>query len=94
MSLSKLWAKLTAQYADKRQRRLHKSLTRESHDSIQLMEFESRLYICHNGVPVVDVEQLTDDAVDVIKKSRKVWINFKLRELNIENGLLSEIFNS
>lgn len=79
------WSRITARWADWRLRKLNKSLRRNSNDAIQLMEFNGEMYICHLGTPIVSATRLNADAVTVVRESREVWIDYKLREMDVQS---------
>lgn len=81
--MKKFWSDLTARWADRRRRKFMARLEHDSHDEIQLMEYDGATYICHHGIPVVRTSHLIADAVTIVRESRESWVSFKLREFNI-----------
>lgn len=93
VNISEWWSKVTAQWAENRQRKLHNNLLRDSNEVIQLMEFEGIVHLSYNGVPIVRADNLSTDAVKVVKQSRQVWIDFKLREMKLDDNNLNLLTN-
>ena len=46
-------------------------------DSINVMEYDGKLYISHNGVPIVNADCLSVGITDALVESRKGYLSWK-----------------
>lgn len=68
--------KLMAENAARKMKAKAEYLNQRSEEDLQAMEFGGRLYISHNGVPVVCADELKSDIPSTLAKSRAAWVDF------------------
>lgn len=74
------WLKRTKERSQaKCQERRTKQLEKTSCKSINVIEFNGRLYIAHDGVPIVRVEDLKSKAPDILVQSREDYLAWRER---------------
>ena len=54
-----------------------KQIERQCCRDFQIMEFDGKVYICHEGVPVIKTDSLKGSATDVLVQSRKDFIAWR-----------------
>lgn len=54
-------------------------LNREAFHRIQVMEYDNRLFICFDGMPIVEETQLGCSIEDVVNEARKSWVKYEFR---------------
>lgn len=60
----KTWAELDAQ-------KRHKEAIEQVYNSIQLREFEGKIWLCYDNIPIVEQEQLKDTLCNTVSKTRE-----------------------
>lgn len=48
-------------------------------ERIQVKEFQSRMYIAVDGIPMIDIENLRTGVIDELAEIRKTIIKYKMR---------------
>ncbi len=71
-----LSAKKTA-YKEKKSRAKQETLEHMGYTAINVIEFNGKLYVSHNGVPVVPVTSLNTEVEKVVAASRKDFLAWK-----------------
>lgn len=71
-----LSAKKTA-YREKKCRAKQEALEHIGYTAINVIEFNGKLYVSHNGVPVVPVTSLNTEVEKVVAASRKDFLAWK-----------------
>ena len=71
--------KLREDYREHRQQKRSQYLDNLSCDSINVMEFDGRLYISYKGVPIVRVEDLKVKAPELLAQSRADYLAWKAK---------------
>lgn len=81
------WNAATVKWESNRIARIQHQLERDSASVINLMEFEGCVYIAYNGIPIVSTAYMEPKhlAIDVLKYARQTWIDYRLKEMDIEN---------
>lgn len=46
---------------------------------INVIEFDGKLYVSHNGVPIIPVESLNSDVEKVVAESRKSYLTWRAK---------------
>ena len=59
----KTWAELDA-------KKRHKEAIEQVYNSIQLREFEGKIWLCYDNIPIVEQEQLKDTLCNTVAKTR------------------------
>lgn len=54
-------------------------LNREAFQRIQVMEYDNRLYICFDGMPIVEESLLDGRIEDSVNEARKSWVRYEFR---------------
>ena len=49
----------------------HKEAIEQVYDSIQLREFEGKIWLCYDNIPIVEQEQLKDTLCNTVSKTRE-----------------------
>ena len=60
--------KSLSEYFEKRRR---KELIAQVNQDVQLREFEGKIWLCYNDIPIVEQEQLKDTLCNTIAKTRE-----------------------
>lgn len=87
LSVSRLMAWLRSQRAAslaKAAARRRQMIERESKRAVQVREFEGGIYLCLDGVPLVNTDYMCGDMAEAVKEARIVWA--KWREKEAEHG--------
>ena len=73
-------------YAEGRTRKVEKerkskenALRKEYNERIQAKEFDGRMYISVDGIPLVEADDIRNDLVETIQKIRQTIIAYKTR---------------
>lgn len=54
-------------------------LNREAYHRIQVMEYDNRLFICFDGMPIVEEKLLDCRIEDAVNDARKSWVKYEFR---------------
>lgn len=54
-------------------------LNREAFHRIQVMEYDNRLFICFDGMPIVEEKLLDCRIEDAVNEARKSWVRYEFR---------------
>lgn len=65
--------------AEKERKRKENALKREYNERIQAKEFNGRMYISVDGVPLIEADDIRNDIVDAIQKARQTIISYKAK---------------
>lgn len=76
--INQILSKRAAKAQREKARKLH-ALTREYAERIQAKEFEGRMYISLDGVPLFDTSTMKIGIVDALTAIRQTIIKYKLR---------------
>ena len=60
--------KSLSEYFEKRRR---KELIEQVNQDVQLREFEGKIWLCYNNVPIVEESQLKDTLCNTVEKTRE-----------------------
>ena len=60
--------KSLSEYFEKRRR---KELIEQVNQDVQLREFEGKIWLCYNNVPIVEESQLKDTICNTVSKTRE-----------------------
>lgn len=61
-------------------RRRDGMIERESERAVQVREFDGGIYICLDGVPLIDTEHVWGDPAEAVREARKVWKQWRQKE--------------
>lgn len=78
-SIRQFFKKLREQYHAARHQRRVQQLDNLSCESINVTEFNGRLYIAHNGVPVVRVDDLKVKVPELLAQAREDYLAWKAK---------------
>lgn len=56
-------------------------LKRRSLDELQVMEYEGKLYLSHNGTPLVVADLLVNPLPETLENVRDLWLEYKLKQI-------------
>lgn len=73
---------MVSQWAAKRQKKHLAELNRRSCDELQVVEFDGELFLSYHNIPLVNVALLKDNVTKTLSKSRSVWVQYHLRNIN------------
>ena len=62
------------------------ALDAEAREAVQVMEFNSRLYICVHGTPLFDIDIFKNSVAEVVACGRRVYKDWKEEKLWERNG--------
>lgn len=71
--------RLTQQSLQARQQKRRRVLDNMSCESINVIEFNGRIHISYNGVPIVRVDDLKVKAPELLTQSREDWMAWKAK---------------
>ena len=54
-------------------------LNREAFHRIQVMEYDNRLYLCFDGMPITEEKLLDCRIEDAVNEARKSWVRYEFR---------------
>ena len=69
------WLRLRRQQRDKVRRHREKVASSEA---VQVMEFNGKTYVCHDGVPLVETGMLNMPVTTVLDSARRAWLLYGL----------------
>lgn len=71
-------------FREKQQTSKQNNITMQAHDAICLEDFDGKIYIAHNNVPLVPVEDnwTPKDIIKKLEETRTGYINYKMKQLN------------
>ena len=78
-SVRQFLKKLREEYSAAKQQKRVQNLKNLSCESINVMEFNGRLYIAYNGVPVVRVDDIKIKVTDLLAQSREDYLTWKVK---------------
>lgn len=78
-SIRQTWNRLREQYHASRHQKRVQYLDNLSCENLNVTEFNGRLYISYNGVPVVRVDDLKGKAPDILAQSREDYLAWKAK---------------
>ena len=52
---------------------------REAFHRIQVMEYDNRLFICFDGMPIAEEKLLDCRIEDAVNEARKSWVKYEFR---------------
>ena len=61
-------------------------LDAEAREAVQVMEFNSRLYICVHGTPLLDIDIFKNSVAEVVACGRSAYKDWKEEKLWERNG--------
>ena len=73
------WSELVKEYEEKQATKKQKALERMSCEVINVMEFDGKLYVSYNGVPMVPVESLNMTVEKLLAQSRKSYLAWQTK---------------
>lgn len=76
-SIRQTWKRLREQYYASQYQKRVQYLDNLSCENLNVTEFNGRLYISYNGVPVVRVDDLKGKAPDILAQSREDYLLWK-----------------
>lgn len=76
-SIRQIWKRLHEQYCASRHQKRVQYLDNLSCENLNVTEFNGRLYISYNGIPVVRVDDLKGKAPDILAQSREDYLLWK-----------------
>lgn len=76
-SIRQTWKHLREQYHASRCQKRVQYLNNLSCENLNVIEFNGRLYISYNGVPVVRVDDLKGKVPDILAQSREDYLLWK-----------------
>ena len=65
---------------DNSRRNRYIRLNREAFHRIQVMEYDNRLFLCFDGMPIAEAKLFDRIIEDVVKEARKSWVEYKYIE--------------
>lgn len=78
-SIRQFFKRLRKQYHAARQQKRVQHLNNLSCESINVTEFNGRLYIAYNGVPIVRVDDLKVKAPELLAQAREDYLAWKAK---------------
>lgn len=54
-------------------------LNREAFHRIQVMEYDNRLFLCFDGMPIAEEKLLDCRIEDAVNEARKSWVRYEFR---------------
>lgn len=73
------WSDFVKAREERQTAKKQKALERMSCEVINVMEFDGKLYVSHNGVPVVPVESLNVTVEKLLSQSRKSYLAWQTK---------------
>ena len=73
------WSDFVKDREEKQAVKKQKTLERMSCEVVNVMEFDGKLYVSHNGVPVVPVESLSITVEKLLAQSRKSYLAWQTK---------------
>ena len=73
------WSDFVKDREEKQAVKKQKALERMSCEVVNVMEFDGKLYVSHNGVPVVPVESLNITVEKLLAQSRKSYLAWQTK---------------
>ena len=65
--------------AERERKSKENALRKEYNERIQAKEFDGRMYISVDGIPLIEADDIRNDLVDTIQKVRQTIIAYKTR---------------
>lgn len=72
--LKEFFENIAARHEKSRRERRRRTLEREASELIQVRNHNGKLYICLNGVPVLSVNELSGDLLDMVRDMRVNYV--------------------
>lgn len=73
------YAEGRTQKAERERKCKENALRKEYNERIQAKEFNGRMYISVDGIPLIEADDIRNDIVDTIQKVRQTIIAYKTR---------------
>ena len=61
-------------------------LDAEAREAVQVMEFNGRVYVSVNGIPMFDIDDVSGSVIDIVTKARQNYKDWKEEKLWERNG--------
>ena len=79
MKFIKLLSEWLKKRRDISRRNRYIRLNREAFHRIQVMEYDNRLFLCFDGMPIAEEKLLDCRIEDAVNEARKSWVKYALR---------------
>ena len=73
----KAWIRARREWLEKQAERRSKELRKEANDLLQVREFDGRLFVCYDDIPILDTCMLKEDLTVAVEAARKTYINYR-----------------
>nr|DAN47091.1 MAG TPA: hypothetical protein [Caudoviricetes sp.] len=61
-------------------------LDAETREAVQIMEFNGRVYVSVNGIPMFDIDDVSGSMIDIVTKARQNYKDWKEEKLWEKTG--------
>lgn len=62
-------------------------LDAEAREAVQVMEFNGRVYVSVNGIPMFDIDDVSGSMIDIVTKARQNYKDWKSEKLWEKTGI-------
>ena len=73
----KAWIRARREWLAKQAERRSKELMQEANDLLQVREFDGRLFVCYDDIPIIDPCLLKEDLTVAVEAARKTYIDYR-----------------
>lgn len=73
----KAWIRARREWLAKQAERRSKELMQEANDLLQVREFDGRLFVCYDDIPIIDTCLLKEDLTVAVEAARKTYIDYR-----------------
>lgn len=72
-------------FREKQQTSKQNNITLEAHDSINLDDFDGKIYIAYNGTPLIPIEDTwtPKEILGKLEETRNGFINYKMKQSSL-----------
>ena len=63
-------------------------LDAEAREAVQIMEFNGRVYVSVNGIPMFDIDDVSGSMIDIVTKARQNYKDWKEEKLWEKKGAM------
>lgn len=73
----KAWIRARREWLEKQAEWRSKELMQEANDLLQVREFDGRLFVCYDDIPIIDTCLLKEDLTVAVEAARKTYIDYR-----------------
>lgn len=83
-TIKEFWRSLRRHISAKREQQRRRTAELESLHALQIREYDNKVYICLDGVPLLTENHLKTDIVSALWEARDNYVSYKLNKLSRE----------